>query len=226
MTFDWAYALAVLPDLAQAALVTIQATLFGFLLALVLGLPLAIGRAARPRWIAWPVGLAIEFVRTTPLLVQLYFVYFVLPEWGLVLSAFATGVIVLGVHFACYTSEVYRAGIEAVGIGQWQAGRALGLGTGPIYLKVVLPQAIPPIIPQLGNYLIAMFKETPLLSAITVAEMLLVAKEEGSRSFRYLEPITIVGIFFLVMSVTAAAFVGVLERRYGKIAMNNRALAR
>lgn len=216
MIFDWSYAWSVLPALAQAAVVTVQATILGFLLALVVGLPLALGRRSRLPWLAWPAAGFIEFVRTTPLLVQLYFLYFILPEWGIRLSALATGTVALGVHYGCYVAEVYRAGLDGVGRGQWEAARALGLRTSTIYAKVVLPQAIPPVIPPLGNYLIAMFKETPLLSAITVTEMLLVAKIVGSNSFRYLEPVTIVGVFFLAMSVTAAIFVGTLERRFGR----------
>src|SRR5690606_29780824 len=106
------------------------------------------------------------------LLIQLYFLYYVLPTTGIVLSPMVTGVIGLGLHYSSYTAEVYRAGINAVPRGQWEAARSLHLNRWQTYRHVILPQAIPPMIPVLGNYLIAMFKDTPLLSAITIVEML------------------------------------------------------
>jgi len=213
---DWAFAFEILPLLARAAVVAIQATLIGFALALVLGLVFALARRARSRLIAWPIAGLIEFVRSTPLLVQLYFLYFVLPEYGVALSAFATGVLALGFHYACYTSEVYRAGLDSVMKGQWDAAVALNLTRWQCYRHVVLPQALPPIIAPLGNYLIAMFKETPLLSTITVMELLMTAKIIGSESFRYLEPVTIVGVLFLIMSISAAALIRRVEARVGR----------
>src|SRR5690606_13471664 len=106
------------------------------------------------RWLAVPVAGFVEFVRSTPLLIQLYFLYYVLPDYGLSLSPFATGVIALGVHYACYTAEVYRAGIEAVPRGQWEAARALNLSPAATWRHVILPQAVPATLPMLGNYLI------------------------------------------------------------------------
>jgi len=148
-----------------------------------------------------------------PLLVQLYFLfYFVLPKAGLVLSPFLAGVLALGLHYSCYTSEVYRAGINAIGSGQWQAAKALNLTRWQTYRWVILPQAIPPVIPALGNYLIAMFKDAPLLSAITVLGILQRAKIIGNETFRYVEPITIVGVVFLLLSLPSGLAVGWLER--------------
>lgn len=224
--FDWAFALRVLPLLGRAAVVTVEATLIGFLLALVLGLGFALARRARRRIIAWPVAGFIEFVRSTPLLVQLYFLYFVLPEYGIALSAFLTGMLALGAHYACYTAEVYRAGLESVVKGQWDAAVALNLTPWQTYRYIVLPQALPPVIAPLGNYLIAMFKETPLLSAITVMELLMTAKIIGSESFRYLEPVTIIGILFLIMSVSSAALVRAVEARLGRRVLRTDVVAR
>lgn len=107
---------------------------------------------------------------------------------------------------------MYRAGINAVPAGQWQAAKALNLGRWQTYRHVVLPQAIPPVIPALGNYLIAMFKDTPLLSAITVLETLQRAKIIGNETFRYLEPLTIVGIIFLILSVLSGFAVSWLQK--------------
>jgi polar amino acid transport system permease protein len=137
----------------------------------------------------------------------------VLPGLDLQPSAFLTGVLALGVHFSSYTAEVYRAGIEAVPRGQWDAAKALNLTPLQVYRHVVLPQAIPPVIPALGNYLIAMFKETPLLSAITVVEVLQRALNYGSEHFRYLEPLTMVGILYLIASLSAGTTVRWLEGR-------------
>jgi polar amino acid transport system permease protein len=211
--FDPQFAWSLLPELGRGLVVTVQATLGGMALALTLGLAAALARRSRRRWIAWPAGLAVEFVRSTPLLVQLYFLFYVLPSTGVQFSAFTTGVLALGVHYAAYCSEVYRAGLEAVPRGQWEAATALNLTRWQTYRRVVLPQAIPPVVPALGNYLVAMFKDTPLLSAITVLELLQRAKVIGAETFRYVEPLTLVGLLFLAVSLVAAAGVRALEVR-------------
>jgi polar amino acid transport system permease protein len=122
-------------------------------------------------------------------------------------------VLALGLHYSAYTAEVYRAGIQAVPDGQREAALALGFTRRHLLQRIILPQAIPPILPALGNCLIAMFKDTPLLSTITVLELLNTAKEIGAGTFRYLEPFTIVGVLFLVVSLVAAGGVRLVERR-------------
>lgn len=218
MRTDWTFALDILPTLGQAALLTLGITAAGFAISLVLGLALALLRRSRVRPVRVPTAMAIEAIRGTPLLIQLYLIFFVLPEYGILLPAMATGIIALGIHYATYTSEVYRAGIDGVARGQWQAGAALGLTPLQVFRNVVLPQSVPAILPGLGNYLIAMFKDTPILSAIAVVELMQRAKIIGSETFRYLEPITIVGLFFLAMSLGAAMLVRVLERRLRRLA--------
>jgi polar amino acid transport system permease protein len=202
---DWAFVWDILPLLARAALVTIEATFLGFGLAASLGLLLAVGRMSRQPWIAWPVVGFVEFIRSTPLLVQLFFMFFVLPRFGIVMPAFLTGIVGLGLHYSSYCAEVYRSGLENVPRGQWEAALALNLSLPRTYWDVIIPQAIPPVIPALGNYLVSLFKETPLLSAIAVLELMQTAKILGSEYFRYLEPITIVGLFFLGLSLLSAA---------------------
>jgi polar amino acid transport system permease protein len=213
MVWDWSYAFSILPILAQASIVTIQATLLGFVVAATLGLVLAILRMSPLPIIAVPTGLVVEFFRSTPLLIQIFFLYFVFPEFGVTLDAFVAGVIALGVHYATYCSEVYRAGLEGVPRGQWEASIALNLSPFHTFRDVIIPQAIPPVIPALGNYFVALFKETPLLSAIAVMELMQRAKILGSQTFRYIEPITIAGAFFLVMSLIAAGLIRYVERR-------------
>jgi polar amino acid transport system permease protein len=211
MIFDWSYAWDILPQLGRALAVTLQATVLGMALALTLGLALA--RRARHRLVAWPVAAFVEFVRSTPLLVQIFFLFYVLPDIGVQLTPLAAGVAALGIHYAAYCSEVYRAGLEAVPKGQWEAAAALNLGRWRTLCGIVIPQAIPPVVPALGNYLVAMFKDTPLLSAITVVELLQTAKLIGSETFRYVEPLTLVGLLFLILSLVSAAAIQWAERR-------------
>ena len=209
--FDWAFAWEILPALGSALIITVQATVLGMLLAIVLGLVLAMLRRAPLRWVSAPVAVLIEFVRSTPLLVQMYFLFYVLPQSGVQMSPLATGILALGVHYAAYCAEVYRAGIEAVPRGQVEAATALNMSSWRTAVGVVLPQAIPPVVPALGNYLVAMFKDTPLLSAITVVELLQQSKIIGSATFRYTEPLTLVGVMFLLLSLVAAWGVRRLE---------------
>lgn len=211
--WDWQAAGAATPALLLALGTTLLAAGAGFAVAIVLGLPLAVGRDASRAWVRLPVLALVEFVRGTPLLIQVYFLYFVLPSIGLVLPAMLTGIGALGLHYATYVSEVYRAGLRTVGVGQRDAAAALGLRAGTAFWRVVLPQALPPIVPALGNYAIAILKETPILASISILELLQRAKLIGSETFRYTEPLTIVGLIFLAVSLAGAAGVRWVERR-------------
>lgn len=212
MLWDWEYSWEILPVLARASLVTIEATVLGFALAATFGLALAILRMSRSPWIAAPTAAFVEFVRSTPLLIQIAFVYFVLPEFGITLDAMTAGLLALGIHYGTYCSEVYRSGLANIPRGQWEAATALNLSGFHTFRDVIIPQAVPPVVPALGNYLIALFKETPLLSAIAVLELMQTAKILGSENFRYTEPITLVGLFFLAFSLITAMLVRRVER--------------
>ncbi|AWB33441.1 ectoine/hydroxyectoine ABC transporter permease subunit EhuD [Orrella marina] len=211
--WDWEYAWEVLPVLGEAAIITVQATILGFLLALVIGLILAVGRMVGPMPLRMLATGIVEFVRSTPLLIQIFFLFYVMPQFGVQMDALLTGILALGLHYGAYCAEVYRSGLENVSKGQWEASIALNLSPVTTFKDIILPQAIPPIVPALGNYLVALFKETPLLSAIAVLELMQTAKILGSESFQYTEPITIVGVFFLVFSLISAYFVRRLEAR-------------
>jgi polar amino acid transport system permease protein len=215
MIWDWHFAGKILPDLLRGLVVTIEATLLGYAVALVLGLVWAILRRSPSRIVSQVVRWVVEFIRSTPLLVQLFFLFFALPSLGLTFSALVTGVVGLGLHYSAYTSEVYRAGIADVPAGQWEAATALNLPRRRVWFGVVLPQAVRKVIPTLGNYLIAMFKDSPLLLAITVPEMLHSAYDVGARSLRFLEPMTIVGVLFVIVSVLSSLLLRRLEFRYG-----------
>ncbi|MER7077022.1 polar amino acid transport system permease protein [Saccharopolyspora kobensis] len=215
MIWDWEFTGRVVPDVLRGLLVTFEATVLGSVVAFALGLLLALLRRSRIRAVSRATWLFIEFVRSTPLLVQLYFLFNVLPGIGLRFSSLTTGVIGLGVHYACYAAEVYRAGIDGVPRGQWEAATALSLPTYRVWTSVVLPQAIPRVLPALGNYTISMFKETPLLLAIGVLDLVGAAQEAGSDAYRYVEPLTLAGICFLLLSYPASLLVRRLERRVG-----------
>jgi polar amino acid transport system permease protein len=212
VTFDVDYALEILPDVLRATVVTVEATFGAMAVALVVGLVLAIARMSRFRALRVAAGGFIEFVRSTPLLVQLFFVFYLLPNYGVSVSALVAGILGLGLHFSAFTAEVYRSGIQGVPRGQWEAATALNLSSAYVWRRVIVPQAIPPVIPALGNYLIEMFKATPLLATITVVEMFGEALAKASESYRYLEPMAMVGLIFFVLSYPSSVLVRRLER--------------
>lgn len=213
MTFDAQYAFDILPSLLAAALITLEATIGGMAVALAGGLALALLRMSGIRALRILATVLMEFIRGTPLLIQLFFLFYVLPLYGLRADPLATGIIGLGIHYSAYTAEVFRAGVESVPRGQWEGAIALNMSTAQTWRRIVLPQAIPPVIPVLGNYLIGMFKETPLLATITVLELLGTAQAEAATTYRYLEPYTLVGLIFLALSFPSALIVKRLEAR-------------
>lgn len=212
MDWDWQFTFEVVaPRLLAVAPVTLYATVLSFLLALVLGLALMLLRISPLRVISIPAGEIIEFIRGTPLLVQLFFLFFLLPEIGVVLPPLTTGILGLGIYNAALCAEVYRAGILSVPSGQWEAAQALNLSACRAYRDIIIPQSLPPIVPALGNYFIGIFKETPLLSFLAVAELMHASKLIGSEYYRFTEAMTVAGVFFLVMSLAAAALVRFAE---------------
>ncbi|AIG74165.1 amino acid ABC transporter membrane protein [Amycolatopsis japonica] len=214
MDWSWESAANSVPLLLEGLLVTVEITLLASVVAYALGLVFALIRRTGIPVLSQAVLLFIEFVRSTPLLIQVFVLYYVIqPVGGMTLSPFATGVIALGVHYATYAAEVYRAGIEAVPRGQWEATTALNLPRSRVWTAVVLPQAVPRVLPALGNYTISMFKETPLLLAIGVVDVLARAKEVGADTFRVTEPYTLAGVLFLLVSLPASILVRRLERR-------------
>ncbi len=216
MPFDIEFAGSILPLLLKASVITIQATVASFLIALIGGLLLAIVQRARLPVIGWVIWAVVQFIRSTPLLMQVYFLFFVLPSFGITLPPFTTGVIGLGLHYSCYIAEVYRAGLESVPKGQWEAATALNYPRSRAMLQIILPQAVPPMVPVLANYMIAMFKDTPILASITVIELMQTANIVASEKFLYVEPMTLVGLIFLAMSLIASAGVRTLEARLAR----------
>ncbi|AJC58186.1 MULTISPECIES: ectoine/hydroxyectoine ABC transporter permease subunit EhuD [Streptomyces] len=213
MKFDWSAVGAFLPTFWNGVLVTLQALALGSLIAFGLGLVWALAQRSSLKVVRWPVTALTEFVRNTPLLVQLFFLFYVMPEWGVTLSALATGVIGLGLHYSTYTAEVYRSGIDGVPAGQWEAAIALSLPRRRTWTAVILPQAIRRVAPALGNYVIAMLKDSPMLFAIGVLEMLGEARQFSSQTFQTVEPYTVVGVAFIAIAYPASLLLRALERR-------------
>ncbi|MDN5852582.1 MAG: ectoine/hydroxyectoine ABC transporter permease subunit EhuD [Actinomycetia bacterium] len=212
--WDTDYAIEILPALLDGLWITVKLTLSGMALALVLGLVVAVLRYLRIPVISRLLTFYVLFIRGTPLLIQAFFLYYVFPEFGLTLPTFTTGIIILGVNYSGYTAEVYRAGIEGLPKGQWEACTALSLPRWRSWTKIVLPQSIATVIPVLGNYLIQMFKDSAVLYAITVVELLRTAYTIGQNDARYIEPLTIAGLLYLIVSYIASLGVKRLERRY------------
>lgn len=213
MTWHWDVAAAFVPELLAGLRTTLVVTMLGALLAFTLGLVWVIALRSPSRFVRWPVAGLVELVRNTPLLVQLFLFFYVLPSAGIQFSRLTTGVLALGVHYSTYTAEVYRAGIEAVPSGQWEAATALSLSRWRTWIGVILPQAIRRVVPALGNYVIAMLKDSPLLALIGVADMLQHARAHGAATFQYVEPYTMVGVAFILISYPASLLVRALERR-------------
>lgn len=219
--FDWKWDFAweILPRLIQATGNTLIAAGAGYAIALVLGLVLAVAQRSPYRVLTFVVREFVEFIRSTPLLLQIFFVFYVGPQFGIKLSPWASGMIAIGLHYSCYLSEVYRGGIDSVPKGQWEAAIALNMTTVQTYKRVVIPQALVPALAGMGNYLVGIFKDTPMLSVIGVAELIHTANAIGSEHYRFLEPFTLVGLIFLAISLPAAGlirgFEGYIRRKLG-----------
>ncbi len=209
----WDFAIEILPQMLLATLNTILAAGIGYAIATIVGLLFLLGQRTPSKIINMINREIVEFIRSTPLLIQLFFVYFVLPQFGITLSAWVCGMITIGLHFGTYLSEVYRGALEGVPKTQWEACRALNFSPFYTYRKIVLPQAFPIAIPGMGNYLVGIFKDTPLLSTIGVAELFHAATAVGGYHYRYLEPYTIVGIIFLTLSIPAAIWIRKVEKK-------------
>ena len=208
----WDFAIEILRQMLLATLNTILAAGIGYAIAAIVGLLFLLGQRTPIKIVNMINREIVEFIRSTPLLIQLFFVYFVLPQFGITLSAWVCGMITIGLHFGTYLSEVYRGALEGVPKSQWEACRALNFSTFYTYRKIVLPQAFPIAIPGMGNYLVGIFKDTPLLSTIGVAELFHAATAVGGYHYRYLEPYTIVGLIFLMLSIPAAIWISKIEK--------------
>src|SRR5690625_3592025 len=216
--FKWDVFFDAFPIIIKGLWITASLTVVCFLFALVFGFVWTFLRRIPFKPIQWIVVWTMEFIRSTPPLVQLFFIFYALPVVpvvgdALTFSPYVSAVLGLGIHFSTYISEVYRSGIEGVEQGQWEASKSLNFTTSQKWTKIILPQAIPPTIPMLGNYLIIMFKEVPLASTIGVLGILQLANNYGSNTWNYVEPLTIVAILFLLLSYPSAMLIRRLEKK-------------
>ncbi|MBO8172287.1 MAG: ectoine/hydroxyectoine ABC transporter permease subunit EhuD [Bacillaceae bacterium] len=217
--WDWSTVIDAFPLIFKAMWITLGMTIACYAFALVFGLVWTFIRRVRIKPLQRLISFIMEFIRTTPPLVQLYFIYYawpLVPYVGVTLDPITTSILGLGIHFSTYISEIYRSGIESVDKGQWEAATALNFSTRQKWTKIILPQAIPPTIPMLGNYLIIMFKEIPLTAAVGVGGMLLTAQKYGAKFYEYMEPLTLVALFFLLLSYPSSILVQKLEQKMNR----------
>jgi polar amino acid transport system permease protein len=211
--FNFRDAPSYLPDLLRGALISVELTLAVMGLSLVFGLLVALARLSRLKPVRAAATFYVEVIRGTPCMLQLFYIYFVLPAFGIRIGPFATAVIGLTVNYSAYLSEVYRAGIQAVAKGQVEAALSLGLSRAKMMRLVILPQALRIVVPPLGNYFISLFKDTALASTITVKELIFSGQIIAATNFQYFTIFTIAGVIYLALSYPGSLGVQYLERR-------------
>ena len=204
MAWRWDFAFEILPQLLWGAVYTLMAAGIGYLLAVFIGLIFMIGQRTPFYVLNRITREVVEFFRSTPLLVQLFFVFYVAPQFGIKFSAWNAAMLTIGLHYGTYLSEVYRGAIEAVPKQQWEACKALNLSIFRTDGRIILPQALPVALPGMGNYLVGIIKDTPMLATIGVVELMQSANTVGSLTYRFLEPYTMVGVIFLIISLPTA----------------------
>ena len=201
------------PDLWDGLQLTVLLTFTGMALALAIGLGIALARTpGARRWVSVPAAVFVEVIRGSPLLLQLFYIFYVAPFFGLRLTALQAGILGLGINYGAYLSEVIRAGIVAVDHGQWEAARALGMRARVYMPRVILPQALRIVIPPIGGYFISLFKDTALVSTISIGELTFRGQLLAAENFRYLEIYSLIFVIYLAISYPASLGVRALER--------------
>ncbi len=203
----------MLPVLFQGLRVTVTATIVVMAIALVLGLPIALARMSRLGWLRIPATIYVQVLRGTPVLLQLFYLYYVLPFVGIKLPPWPAGIIGMSAAYSAYLSEIYRAGIEAVDRGQTEAALAIGMSRVQVMRLVILPQAVRIIIPPMGNMFIGLFKDTSLLSILTIRELMFEGQILAATSFRHITIFTVIAVLYLAVCWPSAAIIDRLERR-------------
>lgn len=215
----------LVPSLRDGLWIVLEATVLGFFLAIVLGLFIAIGRISKIKVLKGILVVFLEFIRGTPLLVQLVYMYYVVPlllsiivqiwspGYQVKISSLVAGTIGLGVNYGCYISEVIRSSIVSIDGGQTEASLALGLTKKQALFKIIIPQALRNSIPVFGNYLVMMLKDTSLLAYVSVSELLLRTQSYASQSFLTIESYTILAGFYLILSLPLSQLVKLVEKK-------------
>ncbi len=201
-----------LPALIEGLRVTLQLTVGGATLALLLSLGAGLGRLSPSRWLRWPANAYVEIFRGTSALVQLFWFYFALPFFGISLPALVTGIVVLGLNSGAYGAEVVRSAIANVQRGQWEAARALNLGQGQAMRHVILPQALPMMLPPAGNLLIELLKNTALVSLITLSELTFTTQVQRAATLDTVPLFTLALLIYFAVAQVLLAGVRRLEQ--------------
>ena len=209
-------AVEFMPILLLGVKLTIMVTVGSLVLSTVLGLVWALMRVSGVRALSGTAIVIVNVIRGIPIIVQLFYIYFVLPEFGVTLSALEASIIGLGIAYSAYQSENFRAGIEAIDRGQIEAAHSIGMGWALTMRRVVLPQAVKIVLPPYGNIMIMMLKDSSQASTITVAELALQGKLIASSTFKNMTVFTLVAALYLAMSIPLILMVGWLEKRFGR----------
>jgi ectoine/hydroxyectoine ABC transporter permease protein EhuD len=215
--------ISFMPPLLKGVLVTLEVSFTAFALSLVLGLAIGLARMARLAPVRLAAAAYIQFIRGTPLLLQLFTLYYVLPYAGILVPPFIAGVIGLGMNYSAYMAEVFRSGIQAVPRGQAEAAAAVGMTHRLAMRRILIPQAIRIVIPSLGNFFVSMFKDSSLVSVITMRDLMLSGQMLASATFKHIEIFALVALLYLAISYPAAKLVDGLEKR---LDVNQRGLAK
>jgi polar amino acid transport system permease protein len=212
----WKDAAEFTPILLEGAWITVLVTIGALLLSTVLGLVWALMRTSHFKVLIRISTTIVNIIRGIPILVQLFYIYFVLPDIGIQLNALQAGIIGLGIAYSAYMSEVFRAGIEAIDVGQIEAAQSLGMTRRLVMTRVILPQAFQIALPPYGNNLIMLLKDSSQTSAITVAELSLASKLIAASTFKNMTVFTLGAIAYLAMSLPLIFLVSKLEKRFSK----------
>ena len=205
-----------LPILLTGVKLTIIVTVGSLAVSTVLGLIWALMRVSGIALLAAISRTIVNIIRGIPIIVQLFYIYFVLPDFGITLSALQAAIIGLGIAYSAYQAENFRAGIEAIDHGQVEAAQSIGMGWGLMMRRVILPQAVRIVLPPYGNTMIMMLKDSSQASTITVAELALQGKLIASATFQNTTVFTLVALLYLTMSIPLILLVGWLEKRFGR----------
>ena len=205
-----------LPILLQGVGLTIVVTIGSLMLSTVLGLVWALLRVSGVRALAGLSAGLINLIRGIPIIVLLFYLYFVMPDFGIALSALQAAIIGLGLAYSAYQAENFRAGIEAIDRGQIEAAQAIGMGWWLTMRRVILPQAVRIVLPPYGNIMIMLLKDSSQASTITVAELALQGKLIASSTFKNTSVFTLVALMYLTMSIPLILLVRHFEKRAGR----------
>jgi polar amino acid transport system permease protein len=213
MGFNWAEVPGMMPELLRGLGVTVLMTIIIMAISMVVALPVAFGRMSANPLLRIPTTIYVQVLRGTPVLLQLFYLYYVLPFAGIRLDPWVAGIIGMSLAYSAYLSEIYRAGIEAIDRGQTEAGLSLGMSRAKVMRIVVLPQAFRITLPPIGNIFIGLFKDTSLLSILTIRELMFEGQVLAATTFQHITIFTVIAVLYLAVCWPSAAVIDHFERQ-------------